>query len=205
MEEEEEEEEEKETHEMTTTEEAATQEERQDSAHIMSTFEDLLELAGTLGPWNILMFCMCSVSAFNSAFPMYSYQFLGATPDHWCSVGPLLEANWTQHQVLSFAIPLSNSIGKHESCLMYDYNYSTVVEMGYDAAMENRSLFGAHGGLNNTIKCYSRDFNLTQYQSTVVTEWDLVCERRVLYSSTQSVVMGGRMVGYILFGYLIDV
>ena len=27
----------------------------------MSTFEDLLELVGTCGRWNIFMFCMCSI------------------------------------------------------------------------------------------------------------------------------------------------
>ena len=51
---------------------------------------------------------------------------------------------------------------------MYDYNYTAAVEMGYDAAMANRWSLG--GDSNHTINCYSRDFNLTQYQSTVVTE-----------------------------------
>lgn len=27
----------------------------------MGTFEDLLELTGTRGPWNILLFCMCAM------------------------------------------------------------------------------------------------------------------------------------------------
>ncbi|XP_050727693.1 organic cation transporter protein-like isoform X2 [Eriocheir sinensis] len=168
----------------------------------MSTFEDLLELAGTRGTWNIIMFCMCSISSFISPLQMLSYQFLGATPDYWCSVEPLREANWTQDQVLSFAIPFSNSTGQHETCLMYDYNYTAAAEMGYDAAMANRPSLA--GDSDDPIKCYSRDFNRTQYQSTVVTEWDLVCERRVLYSTTQSVVMGGKLVGYVVFGYLID-
>lgn len=132
-----------------------------------------------------------------------SYQFVGATPDHWCSVGPLREANWTQHQVLNFAIPYSNASGEYETCYMYDFNYTAVAEMGYDAAMANKSFLDL--GSNRITKCYSRDFNLTQYQSTVVTEWDLVCERRVLYSSTQSVVMGGKLIGFIIFGYLFDV
>lgn len=35
-------------------------------------------------------------------------------------------------------------------------------------------------------------------------QWDLVCERRVIYSTTQSVVMAGRLVGDIFFAYLID-
>lgn len=168
----------------------------------MSTFEDLLELAGTRGTWNIIMFCMCATCTFISPMQILSYQFLGATPDYWCSVEPLREANWTQDQVLSFAIPFSNSTGQQETCLMYDYNYTAAAEMGYDAAMANRPSLA--GDSDDPIKCYSRDFNRTQYKSTVVTEWDLVCERRVLYSTTQSVVMGGKFIGDIVFGYLID-
>lgn len=188
--------------EKTSPEAAPMEESPGDPPYKMSTFEDLLELVGTCGRWNILMFCMCSISSFTAALPALSYQFLGATPDHWCSVEPLREANWTQQQVLNFAIPFSNSTGKYQSCFMYDLNYTAAAEAGYDDAMANRWSFG--GDSNGTIKCQSRDFNLTQYQSTVVTEWDLVCERRVLYSSTQSVVMGGKLLGFIVFGYLID-
>lgn len=42
---------------------------------------------------------------FMSPLQTLSYEFLGATPEHWCKVQPLLDANWTQHQVLSLAIP----------------------------------------------------------------------------------------------------
>lgn len=34
-----------------------------------------------------------------------NYQFLGATPDYWCHVPALVDANWTQEQILSLAIP----------------------------------------------------------------------------------------------------
>lgn len=58
---------------------------------------------------------------------------------------------------------------------MYDYNYTAAAKMGYDSAMANRSFLGV--GSNHLIKCHSRDFNLTQYQSTVVTEVspDVLC------------------------------
>lgn len=34
-----------------------------------------------------------------------TYQMVGATPDHWCRVEPLLLANWTEEQITAFAIP----------------------------------------------------------------------------------------------------
>lgn len=35
-------------------------------------------------------------------------------------------------------------------------------------------------------------------------QWDLVCERRVLYASTQAVVMGGNLARIFLSGYITD-
>ncbi|KAK3892126.1 hypothetical protein Pcinc_004093 [Petrolisthes cinctipes] len=169
----------------------------------LATFEDLLETAGTNGRWNILMFIMCSMQAFISPLQSLTYQFLGATPDHWCLVPQLHQANWTQHQVISLAIPhTSNTTEEHDHCDMYNYNYTEVVEMGYEAAMLNKSALAVL--YPNPVQCLARDFNYSQYQSTVVTEWDLVCERRVIYSTTQAIVMVGKLLGFICFGYLID-
>ncbi|XP_071526251.1 organic cation transporter protein-like isoform X2 [Panulirus ornatus] len=85
---------------------------------------------------------------------------------------------------------------------MYDYNYTAVVEVGYEASVRNVSaLRDGNGAL---VKCSSRTFNYTQYKSTIVTEWDLVCDRRVIYSTTQAAVQGGILLGSLIFGYLID-
>ncbi|KAK4286870.1 hypothetical protein Pmani_040042 [Petrolisthes manimaculis] len=165
----------------------------------VTTFEDLLKLVGTKGPWNVMIFFLCSYAFFLTAFNTMSYQFLGATPDHWCLVPVLVEANWTQQQILSIAIPYNNVTGEYDSCHMYDYNYTTVAEMGYEKARE-----GVLTPTNLTVSCWSRDFNYTQYQSTVVTEWDLVCERKALYSTTQSVLGIGNLAACLVYGIIID-
>ncbi|KAK3850002.1 hypothetical protein Pcinc_043268 [Petrolisthes cinctipes] len=166
-----------------------------DDLYWVTTFEDLLKLVGTKGPWNVMIFFLCAYASFISM----SYQFLGATPDHWCLVPVLVEANWTQQQILSIAIPYNNVTGEYDSCQMYDYDYTTVAEMGYEEARE-----GLLTPTNLTVSCGSRDFNYTQYQSTVVTEWDLVCERKALYSTTQAVLGIGTMASCLVYGILID-
>ncbi|KAG7168088.1 putative Organic cation transporter protein-like 29, partial [Homarus americanus] len=47
-------------------------------------------------------------STFVSPFQAISYQFLGATPNYWCHVVPLVDANWTNEEILDFAIPSSS-------------------------------------------------------------------------------------------------
>lgn len=53
---------------------------------------------------------------------------------------------------------------------MHDYNYLTAVDLGYDATMANKSAVTDSYHTGSLIDCSSRDYNLTQYESTVVTE-----------------------------------
>ncbi|ROT67224.1 hypothetical protein C7M84_014700 [Penaeus vannamei] len=50
----------------------------------------------------------------------------------------------------------------YESCLMYDYNYT----LRNDPGTQGSRFWGSY----ETLSCSSRDFNYTQYESTVVTE-----------------------------------
>ncbi|KAK8407772.1 hypothetical protein O3P69_002367 [Scylla paramamosain] len=163
----------------------------------ITNFEDIQQLVGTKGRWNLFLLLLCSYSSFDTAMYKLSYQFLGATPDHWCRFDSLLQANWTQEQIVSFAIPV-NKKGKYESCLMYDRNYTRAVELGYQdatAALRDNPA---------VVPCHARDFNRSQYQSTLTTEFDLVCERRALYSSLNGAVQTGPIIACIVVGYIAD-
>ncbi|XP_064083196.1 organic cation transporter protein-like isoform X2 [Macrobrachium nipponense] len=172
------------------------------------SFEHLLDISAVDGRWIFYMFLMCSFSGFNSPFQVLTYQFLGATPDHWCQVEELYASNWTDEQVLSLAIPFENATGKYDSCRMYDLNYTAAVTLGYEDSLAHRaSLSLARDSSKKTTisSCpHGHSFNLTLYSSTVVTEWDLVCERRALYSTTFAAVSIGKMMGYLFAGSILD-
>ena len=53
----------------------------------------------------LLLLSSSLLAVMYSALVSMSYQFLGATPDHWCRVESLKEANWTDQQILDLAIP----------------------------------------------------------------------------------------------------
>ncbi|XP_064105109.1 organic cation transporter protein-like [Macrobrachium nipponense] len=67
---------------------------------------------------------------------------------------------------------------------------------------ENRGSISIGDG--SPIYCQSRDFNVSHYSLTLVAEWDLVCERRALYSTTQSASQIGIVFGALSCGYLMD-
>lgn len=64
----------------------------------------------------------------------------------------------------------SNDTG-YDGCTMYDYNYTAAVDMGYEAALANSSALVIS---DDVVSCLTRDFNHSQYESTVVTEVGLL-------------------------------
>ncbi|XP_076034212.1 organic cation transporter protein-like isoform X2 [Oratosquilla oratoria] len=165
------------------------------------TFEDFWGLAGTRGLWNYATMILLHIGSIPSALYVLSYQFLGATPDYWCHIQELHDAHWTPQQIIDFAIPRRED-GKLENCLQRDYNYSLVASLGYEAAKENLDLIT--NVVNGTVSCLKREFNHTQYKSTLVTDFDLVCERRALYSTTSSITQMGMLAASFIVGYATD-
>lgn len=60
-------------------------------------------------------------------------------------------------------------------------------------------------GLNQSAQsCETYDYNTGIWISTIIDEWDLVCDRSWLISMTQSLYMGGFIISYSLFGFISD-
>ncbi|XP_050709917.1 organic cation transporter protein-like [Eriocheir sinensis] len=167
-----------------------------------TTFEDLMKVVGPYGRWTIMVVFVCAVGNVPAPSSSMTYQLVGATPDHWCRVAPLLRANWTQYQITSFAIPIRSDTGRLDGCVMRDYNYEAAAALSYEGAMANASLLLAS---NDTLACPSRSFNYSQHPDTFVTEWDLVCDRRHLYASSQAAVYAGGFFGGLLSSHILDI
>lgn len=53
-------------------------------------------------------------------------------------------------------------------------------------------------------ECTSWDYDTSVFSSTIISEWDLVCERAHLVNLSQTIFMFGILVGGVLFGSLAD-
>ncbi|XP_066955785.1 solute carrier family 22 member 6-like [Macrobrachium rosenbergii] len=122
-------------------------------------------------------------ASFAECVPGNNLQFLGVTPNYWCHIGPLVDANWTQHQIVSLSMPHGNG-SPWDGCTMNNYNYTKAAEIGYNASIENPGSIAIAG--DNA-------------------SWDLVCERRALYSTTQAATQAGSLIASLVFGYFLAV
>lgn len=57
---------------------------------------------------------------------------------------------------------------------------------------------------NQTHKCETFQYDTGIWLSTIIEEWDLVCDRSWMISMTQSLYMAGFIVSYPMFGYMSD-
>ncbi|MPC29907.1 Organic cation transporter protein [Portunus trituberculatus] len=108
-----------------------------------------------------------------------------------------------RYKDLREGLATNNKTGEHDRCHVYDYNYTEAALLGYDAAVAHQPR-QANQDTPLIVPCSARDFNLTQHESSVVTEWDLVCERRVLYATTQAVNQLGFLIASLLTPILAD-
>ncbi|KAM4633782.1 solute carrier family 22 member 6-A [Polymixia lowei] len=149
-------------------------------------FDHILSLIGGFGKFQKILYVWICLPQIFLAFHMLVSVFTGAVPPHSCrSSRP------------STTAPASS-----------DFNFSLL--SGPDARPELSCVARLnHGGAeapNQTSRgCQAGwDYSKEVFQSTIVTEWDLVCDDASLNNMASSIYMSGLLVGAVLFGILAD-
>ncbi|XP_064407780.1 solute carrier family 22 member 6-B-like [Latimeria chalumnae] len=166
-------------------------------------FGDLLESVGSMGRFQLLHVCLLSIPALMMASHNLLQNFTAGTPEHHCRVQ--VRANGTQgsnrtHQLeeaeLARAFIPVDGKQRLERCLRFTEPHWHLLE-------PNRTLVNATG--TETEPCMDGwTYDRSVFSSSIVSEWDLVCELRGLRQMVQSTYMGGYLVGSIIFGSLSD-
>ncbi|XP_057338049.1 organic cation transporter protein-like isoform X2 [Microplitis mediator] len=139
----------------------------------------------------IVLFASILVSLINGLNTM-SYIFIAEVPNYWCSIPELKNANWTDEQIKNISII--------DECQKYDYNYTYLANSGYEEAIEyvKNSEFNT-----SVVSCSSFVFD-NSGRSTIVNDWQLVCDRKVYRANTFLVYAFGKLVGDGTLGAVAD-
>ncbi|CAG5134163.1 unnamed protein product [Candidula unifasciata] len=154
-------------------------------------FDDVLAEVGEFGPYQKRLYHLLCLVGINAAFQVLSVIFTLAIPEHRCAIPDLLndtyESQGDWHDVLAKQmIPWSNETQTFSKCTVFRRD-------------EVSSFY-----TNETTGCNKWVYKKDPFQSTFITEDNLVCEKINLRTYANMIMMGGMMFGAIFMGSLSD-
>ncbi|KAK1787333.1 hypothetical protein P4O66_002835 [Electrophorus voltai] len=163
----------------------------------MGDYEEETAFLGQNGPFFIIVFLLLNAIYISTGFHSFYIVFAGASPSHSCQV---LDGNLSEEWIKA-SIPVEEMNGKLEQSKCWRYHLDTIKRFateGYN-----------YGDINLTEVSKERcadgwNYSTDIYHSTIVSEWDLVCEREWQVPFASSTLYMGYLVGSLVSGQLSD-
>ncbi|XP_078576449.1 organic cation transporter protein-like isoform X1 [Branchiostoma floridae x Branchiostoma japonicum] len=176
-----------------------------DDLPVKVNYDRAMDYLGGFGPWQRRVFFLICLPTGFSAFQAFGIIFIAFEPDVHCRVpqDSFSGLNATPAELLNVTIPWELKDGEwtRSQCKRYSYNMSdTDLHATYGDFLE------AHPVANRTqIPCdHGYQHDTSEYKSTVVTDWDLVCSESWKVSLAESLWFAGLMVGAVFGGHAAD-
>ncbi|XP_053319371.1 organic cation/carnitine transporter 2-like [Spea bombifrons] len=165
----------------------------------MRDYDQATAFLGEWGPFQLTIFFLLSASIVPNGFTGLSAVFLAATPEHHCLVPD--SANLSQAwKNVSVPWEMKDGVQVRSPCRRYRLN--TLGKYSAEGLLPGKDVNVSEIELEKCLDgwTYSQEF----YISTIVTEWDLVCENDWKGPLTTSLFFVGVLIGSFVSGQMSD-
>ncbi|KAM9695509.1 solute carrier family 22 member 4 isoform 1-T2 [Trichechus inunguis] len=165
----------------------------------MRDYDEVIAFLGEWGPFQRLIFFLLSASIIPNGFNGMSAVFLAGIPEHRCRVpdSANLSGAWRNH-----SIPLQLQDGQEVPHSCRRYRLATLTNFSALGLVPGRDVNLTQLEQENCLDGW--EFSQDVYVSTIVTEWNLVCEDDWKTPLTTSLFFVGVLLGSFVSGQLSD-
>ncbi|XP_070839182.1 solute carrier family 22 member 6 [Chaetodon trifascialis] len=167
-------------------------------------FAELLEVVGSTGRFQIVHVTLLCIPVLMMASHNLLQNFVASVPYHYCSAHTnLSQSQLSPEETLLITVP-KDQRGEPQKCQRYiTPQWDLLPKNGTSSSREQGDI---QDGLDIELQGCTDGwlYNLTDRSSTIISDWDLVCDLRSLKEMGQTVYMGGVLVGALFFGVLSD-
>uniref|UniRef100_A0A8C5IMZ6 Solute carrier family 22 member 13 n=1 Tax=Junco hyemalis TaxID=40217 RepID=A0A8C5IMZ6_JUNHY len=158
----------------------------------MSGVGEILKAVGDFGRFQKCLVLLSVIPCLSVAFHQFCQLFMVVEVPHHCDTSWILAVgpNLTEEEQLNLTLPRGPD-GHFEQCSMF-----SPVDWDLDSILAY--------GLNHTEKCSSGWVYPSEQPPSLLTEFDLVCDRKDLNDIAQAIYMAGLLLGSMIFGPLSD-
>jgi OCT family organic cation transporter-like MFS transporter 4/5 len=168
-------------------------------------FEGILKIIGGFSAWQFRVYLLLAFQQIPHAMLSLGVIFMMIAPAHWCYIremDPSFHTHakpWTAEEIRNISVPHYNP-EERTYCTYYKRDYHSLAHVSFDEAI---------GGLpslanSSILKCSNWSFDRTEMHHTIVTQWNLVCDKKMYRGHAHLVYSCGYLVGCFLSGICSD-
>uniref|UniRef100_A0A8C3IHL2 Major facilitator superfamily (MFS) profile domain-containing protein n=1 Tax=Chrysemys picta bellii TaxID=8478 RepID=A0A8C3IHL2_CHRPI len=167
------------------------------------SFAELLDHVGGMGRFQIIYAILLAIPVFMTASHNLLQNFIAATSEHHCHVHininntpyTNLTGKLAAKDLLRVSVPMDSN-QQPEKCHRFVTTQWQLLDS--NATVTNLTKLETEPCADGWV------YDKSIFTSTIITEWDLVCDSRQLKQMAQSIYMAGVLAGGIIFGGLSD-
>ncbi|XP_054707064.1 organic cation transporter protein-like [Uloborus diversus] len=157
---------------------------------------EFTDIIGGHGRWQLGIFTFCLFAAAPHCMHNLIMTFFAPNIDHWCArPSEILRANVSTELWKNTSLPIVSKRGGG-----WELSHCTM----FNKSFVNGTHYSVLSVDEDATACSSWEYDVTFYESTMVDEWDLVCDREWLVSLAKTVYMVGFLVSVTMCGQVSD-